>query len=55
MGWIVVLLVVVVLAFLVRKSVDRETSRNLRLLGKVFAVFVGGLVVLLVLFFIGGH
>ena len=55
MGWIVVLVVAVLLVLLIRKFVDRETTRNLKLLGKVVAVFVAGLVVLLVFSYIGGH
>lgn len=49
MGWIVVLLGVVLLVVLARKSVDRETTRNLTFLGKVLAALVGLIVLLIFL------
>jgi hypothetical protein len=37
MGWIVVLVGVVLVVVLTRKSIDRETARNFKLLGKLLA------------------
>lgn len=55
MGWIVVLLCVVLFVVLTRKSVDAETTRNLKRLAKVLALFVAGLFALLIISYIGGH
>ncbi len=41
MGWIIVFVGVVVLALLVRKSLDRETTRNLKFHAKIMAALVG--------------
>lgn len=48
MGWILVLFGgIFLLVVITRKTVDRETTRNLKFLGKFFAAGVG-LIVLLV-------
>lgn len=48
MGWILVLFGgIFMLVVITRKTVDRETAKNLKSLGKFFAVAVG-LIVLLV-------
>jgi len=52
MGWIVMLLAVVIVIVLTRKFVDRETSKNLKSIGKGAAMFFGGLLLLLILSFI---
>lgn len=41
MGWVMVLFGVVLLVVLARKTIDRETTRNLKLLGKIVAALVG--------------
>lgn len=41
MGWIIVLVGVVVLVLLVRKSFDSETTRNLKFHAKIVAIMVG--------------
>ena len=41
MGWIIALIGVVLLVLLARKTIDRETTRNFKLLGKIIAVLVG--------------
>ena len=53
MGWIIVLVGVVVLVLLVRKTVDRETTRNLKLYAKVAAGVVGLIVLWAFLSFVG--
>ena len=55
MGWIVVLLAVVFVFFLIRKSVDRETTKNFKHIAKIAAFFVAGLFVLLLISFIIGR
>lgn len=52
MEWIVALLVLLLLAFVVRKSIDRETGRGLKRLAKVFAAAVGLLVLLVAVSYI---
>jgi multisubunit Na+/H+ antiporter MnhB subunit len=54
MGWIILLASVVLLIVLTRRTIDRETTRNLKYLGKIVAVVVG-LIVLGVLFLIANH
>jgi hypothetical protein len=49
MGWIVVVLCLLVLGFLGRKAFDRETTRNLKGLGKVLA-YMAAFFLLLALF-----
>ena len=46
-GWIIVLLGVALVVVLARKTVDRETTRNLKFLAKFLAAAVG-LIVLMV-------
>jgi uncharacterized membrane protein YeaQ/YmgE (transglycosylase-associated protein family) len=45
MGWIVVLLCVVLVVFLTRQSVDRETTGNLKFLSNTIAGLVGLIVI----------
>ena len=47
MGWVVFLLCIVVLFVLARKTLDRETTRNMKFLGKIFAT-AAALIVLMV-------
>ncbi len=48
MGWIIALAGVVLIIVLTTKSVDRETARNFKLLGKV----VAGLVAIIILWIV---
>ena len=41
MGWIVALFCVALIVLVTRKTLDRETTRNLKLLGKLLAGIVG--------------
>lgn len=41
MGWIIVLVGVVILVLIVRKTLDRETTRNLKFHAKIVAAVVG--------------
>ena len=45
MGWLVALAGIVLLLFITRKTVDRETTRNVKFLGKIIAVLVSVIVV----------
>jgi amino acid transporter len=47
MGWIVCLVCVALIVFIARKSLDRETTRNFKLLGKI----LGFVVIIIVLWF----
>ncbi|MDP2816091.1 MAG: hypothetical protein Q8O19_05370 [Rectinemataceae bacterium] len=40
MGWIIVLFCIVLVIVLTRKTLDRETTGNLKLLGKMLAAVV---------------
>lgn len=48
MEWIVALLALLLLAFLIRKSIDRETTRGLKRLAKAMAAAIGLLVLLVI-------
>lgn len=52
MGWIIVLVGVVLLVVLIRKSIDRETTRNFKLLGKVLAGVVAVIILWVVISYI---
>jgi len=53
MGWILVLLGgIFLLVVITRKTVDRETAKNLKFLGKFFAGAVGLIVLLVFLSFL---
>ena len=54
-GWIVVFVALAFVIFLTLKSVDRETTRNLKRLAKGLAIFLSGLFVLLVISYISAH
>lgn len=54
MGWIIALICIVLLIVLTRKTIDRETTRNLKFLGKMF-VAAAVLIVLLIYFTFTGH
>jgi quinol-cytochrome oxidoreductase complex cytochrome b subunit len=54
MGWIVSLLCIAVLVVLARKTLDRETTRNMKFLGKMLAA-VAALIVLMVFLSYAGH
>ena len=53
MGWFMLLLAAVLLVIVVRTTVDRETSRKLKCLGKALAAAVGLIILISVLSFIG--
>lgn len=55
MGWLVALMGVVFAVILTRKSVDRETTRNIKKIAKAGSFFVAGLIVLLVLSYLAGQ
>lgn len=45
MGWFMALAGIVLLLFLIHKTIDRETARNFKRLGKVVAILVGLIVI----------
>ena len=46
MGWIIVLLGIALLVVLIRRNLDRETTRNLKFLSKVVAILLGSIVLI---------
>ena len=54
MGWIIALICLVLFIVVMRKVLDRETTRNMKYLGKMFAA-VAGLIVLLAILSFTGH
>jgi len=52
MWWIVCLICVALIVFITRKSLDRETTRNFKLFGKILVAVVFVIVLWLFLLFI---
>ena len=45
MGWLIALSGIVLLVFIVRKSFDRQTTRNFNYLGKIVVILFGLIVI----------
>ena len=52
MGWLVALAGIVLLVLITSKTVDRETTRNFKHLGKIVVVVIGAIVIFGFLYFI---
>jgi amino acid transporter len=52
MGWIVVLFCIILIVVVVRKTLDRETAKNLKFLGKLMAAVVIFIILMIFLFYI---